>query len=206
MKHGKTHNLKEGHNIFLNINFDSICIEHNGNTFIGYCSNHNKNYCLRCKHFIENNEKIEKELDDEVIKNYEIEMKRNEKIIKEIESMFDDYKKILNDLENNFKTFKDNINKKINFMNEIIEFYKKKKIESDINYQMKANIINNYFDLTEIKQIIQNSLNNQKKKINKLKIFLQNNEIDFKNQEKKINELLIYYFIFIEKFFKQQKI
>ena len=48
LKHGETHNLKEGHKIFLNKNFDSICIEHNGNTFIGYCSNHNKNYCLKC--------------------------------------------------------------------------------------------------------------------------------------------------------------
>ena len=37
-KHGETHNLKEGHKIFLSKNIDSICTEHNGNTVIGYCN------------------------------------------------------------------------------------------------------------------------------------------------------------------------
>ena len=43
--HGEKHNLKEGHKIFLSKNFDSICTEHNGTSVIGYCANHNKNYC-----------------------------------------------------------------------------------------------------------------------------------------------------------------
>ena len=45
-------------------------------------------------------------------------------------------------------------------MCEIINFYKKKKIESDINYQMKYNIENNNFDLSLIQQNIKNKLNN----------------------------------------------
>ena len=55
--HGETHNLKEGHKIFISKNIDSICTEHNGNTVIGYCKNHNKNYCKVCEHFMENNKK-----------------------------------------------------------------------------------------------------------------------------------------------------
>ena len=77
-------------------------------------------------------------------------MKKNENIIKEIEFIFNNYKKLFKILENNFYEFKDNINKKINFMNEIINFYKKKKIESNINYQMKFNIENNYYVLNLI--------------------------------------------------------
>ena len=37
-------------------------------------------------------------------------------------------------------------------MNEIINYYKIKKIDSDINYQMKSNIEINYFDLNLIKK------------------------------------------------------
>ena len=57
-KHGETHNLKENYKIFPSKNFDSCCTEHNGNTVIGYCKNHNKNYCTRCGCFEENNKKI----------------------------------------------------------------------------------------------------------------------------------------------------
>ena len=49
-KHGKTHNLKENHKIFFSKTFDNNCFEHN-NTVVGYCKNHNKNYCIRCNHF-----------------------------------------------------------------------------------------------------------------------------------------------------------
>ena len=49
-------------------------------------------------------------------------------------------------------------------MNEIIDFYKKKKIENDINYQMKSNIQNNYFNLNQIKDKIQNKLIAQQNK------------------------------------------
>ena len=127
LKHGETHNLKDNHKIFLNKNLDSICTEHDGNTLVGYCFNHNKNYCLKCNHYIENNNNIEEELNDEQINLFENEMKQNENIINEIDLMFKKYKSLFNDLEQNFSTFKNNIVKKINFMNEIINFYKKKK-------------------------------------------------------------------------------
>ena len=58
LKHGETHNLKEGHKIFFSKILDSSCTEHNGNTVVGYCENHNKNYCVRCNHFNENIEKL----------------------------------------------------------------------------------------------------------------------------------------------------
>ena len=67
IKHGETHNLKENHKIFFTKNFDSCCTEHNGNTVIGYCENHNKNYCFRCGCCGENNKKIDEELKDEEI-------------------------------------------------------------------------------------------------------------------------------------------
>ena len=117
-------------------------------------------------------------------------MKKNKNIINEIDLLFEGYKKLFNDLENNFNTFKDNINKKIKFMNEIINFYKKKKIESDINYQMKYNIENNNFDLTLIKQNINNKLIIQTKEINQLIKILklnENNNIINENKEKEIN-------------------
>ena len=90
LNHGKSHNLNDGHNIFLNNNLDSICFEHNGPTVIGYCPNHNKNYCFKCSHFNENNKKIDEELNDEQIKKYENEIIKNENIIKEINDLFND--------------------------------------------------------------------------------------------------------------------
>ena len=77
--------------------------------------------------FEENNRIIDDDLKDEQINYYENEMKKNKNIIKEIELIFNNYKKLFKDLENIIFTFRDNINKKINFMNEIIYFYKKKK-------------------------------------------------------------------------------
>ena len=127
--HGEAHNLKENHKLFLSKNFDSCCIEHNGNTVVGYCKNHNKNYCFRCGCFEENNKKFEDDLKDDKIYYYENKIKENENIIKDIELLFKNYKKLLNDLENNFNNFKENINKRIKFMYEIIDFYKKKKLK-----------------------------------------------------------------------------
>ena len=68
------------------------------------------------------------------------------------------------------------MNKRIEFMNEIINFYKIKKIESDINYQMKANIEENYFDLSQNTQKIFNNLNMQIDKINELDKILKKKE------------------------------
>ena len=90
-KHGETHNLKENHKIFFSKNFDSWCTEHNGNTVVNYCKNHNKNYCFRCDCFEENNRKIEDELDDDKINYYENEMEKNENILDEIELLFNNY-------------------------------------------------------------------------------------------------------------------
>ena len=93
LKHAEMHKLKDEHKIIFNKNYDNNCFEHNGNTFIGYCSNHNKNYCLRCNHFIENNKKIDEELTEEQINYYENEIKKNEEIIKDIAKIFNNYKK-----------------------------------------------------------------------------------------------------------------
>ena len=102
LKHGEIHNLKEKHEVFLNKNLNSICFEHNGKSIVGYCSKHNKNYCLDCNHFKENNQKIDEKLNNEEIKKYENEIKKNEEIIKEISLLFDNYMKIIKELENNF--------------------------------------------------------------------------------------------------------
>ena len=177
VEHGKLHKLNIGHEIFLNKNFDSICFEHNGPTVIGYCPNHNKNYCLKCSHYKENNKKVDEELNDEEIKIYEKEIIKNENIIKEINNLFQDYKNTFKEFEYNFSLYKDNIKKKIEFFNEIINFYKKKKKENDTNYQMKANIENNSFDLTQIKQNIQNKFIEQIKEMKEMiKLFKQKEE------------------------------
>ena len=66
--------------------------------------------------------------------------------------------------------------KKINFMNEIINDYKNKIKQSAVNYQMKANIQVNHFDLTEIKQKINNKISEQNKEINELIKLLKRRE------------------------------
>ena len=168
LDHGKTHSINKGHNIFLNKNFENNCFEHNGINVVGYCAIHNKNYCVRCSDFDENNRIVDVELSDEQINDYEIQMKQNKKLLKDMEVLFIENKKIFENLEKNFNLFKDNINKKINFINEIINFYKIKKNESAINYQMKANIENNFFNLEQTKEIITYNLNIEQSEMNKL--------------------------------------
>ena len=139
--------------------------------------------------FWRNKKKLDVELKDEEINYYENEIKKNENIINEIELIFNNYKKLFKDLENNFNTFKDNVNKKIKFMYEIINFYKKKKIESNINYQMKYNIENNNFDLSLIKQNIKNKLNIQTKEIKEIITILKMNENKNIINKKQENEI-----------------
>ena len=188
LNHGLIHNnLNENHSIFNNNKIDSICFEHNGNSLVGYCLNDNKNYCLKCEHYYENNKKIDDELNDEQIKKYENEMKKNEKIIEEIELIFYNYKKKISEFENNFSLFKENMKKKIEFIKEIINFYKIKKSKFDTNYQMKSNIENNYFDLTNTNQKIKNYLNIHFQQINELILLFKTNE---ENEIKKeLNEI-----------------
>ena len=167
--HGqKYHNIKNGHNIFFNISYDNICFEHNGSTIVGYCANHNKNYCIKCNHFVENNKKIEQELNEEQIKKYENEINDNKKIIDKIETLFKNYKNIFKELESNYVLFKQNINKKNEFMKEVINIYKTKKSETSLNYQMKANIEINRFDLSQTNKNICTKINAQIKEINDL--------------------------------------
>ena len=45
-KHAEIHSNKENHNIYCIKKFDSICIEYKGTSLVGFCSNHNKNYCF----------------------------------------------------------------------------------------------------------------------------------------------------------------
>ena len=56
-------------------------------------------------------------------------MKKFKEINKELELLFNEYKKMFKEVENNFSMFIDNNNKKINFMIEIINFYKGKKMK-----------------------------------------------------------------------------
>ena len=136
LNHGKSHNISDGHNVFLNNNLDSICFEHNGTTLVGYCANHNKNYCIRCNHYNENNKKIDEEFEQEQIKFFKEQMIKNEEILKKLEILFEDYFKNIQKLKENFAFFKENIIKKISFMNEIINFYLIKTKENNINFQM----------------------------------------------------------------------
>ena len=168
MNDGENHKMKEKHKIILNNKFDSLCSEHEGNSLIGYCEKHNKNYCFYCSHFKENNNKNFDDFNENEIKNFENQMKINEKEIKNLVFMFNNAKKNFKEFENNFFVFKDNFLKKIKFMNEIIQFYKKKKHENNINFQMVANIKNNIFNLNIIKQSILNKINNFIKEINEI--------------------------------------
>ena len=105
--HGEKHNLKEKHNVIkIEKNLNSICFEHNKNKIVGYCSNHNKNYCKFCKHYKEIKKNTNFILKDEVIKKYENEIEKNEKIIKDINLLFYNYKKLIKELENNFDIYK----------------------------------------------------------------------------------------------------
>ena len=178
--HREFHKLKENHQVFfLNNNLDSICFEHNGKSCLGYCSVHNKNYCKLCFHYDENNKKIEEDLNEEQIKKYEIEINENKNVLDKIEILFNNYKEMFKKLEENFSLYKENTNKKINFMNEMLKIYKRKKNENDINYQMKANIENNHFNLSKFYQILKNNLDIQLIKINELINLFRKNETKF---------------------------
>ena len=175
--HGKNiHKLKDGHNIYFNDCFDNICFEHNGTSIIGYCQKHNKNYCKRCECYSENNNSIDDELNMQQIEKYEKEILNNQKILNEIDDLFKNYKKTFNELENTYALYKQNMTKKINFMNEIVNDYKNKIKNSALNYQMKANIQVNHFDLTEMKQKINNKISEQNKEINELIKLLKRRE------------------------------
>ena len=56
----------------------------------------------------------------------------------------------------------------------MINFYKFKKFESDINYQMSENIENNYFDLIIIKEKIQINFEQQLKKFKRIYDIVKN--------------------------------
>ena len=182
--HGKNiHINTNDHNIFFNNNYDNICFEHDGNTLVGYCAYHNKNYCIKCNHFEENNKKIEYEFNKEQIKKYENEINNNKKFIDEIDSLFKNYKNLFKELESNYEIFKQNMSKRNEFMKEIINIYKKKKSESSVNYQMKANIEINHFDLSQNNKNINisNKINSQIKEIKDIlkffKIEKENNKL-----------------------------
>ncbi len=160
--HGKNvHVMKDGHKIYFNDSYDNICFEHNGNTLLGYCQKDNKNYCLKCNHFAENNKHIEEEFTDEQIKKYESEYDKNKQMINEIENLFKNYQKVFKEFENNFTIFKKNIYKKNEILKELINVYKKKQSECSLNYQIKANVEINHFDFSQNKQIIGTQVNAQ---------------------------------------------
>ena len=176
--HGKkVHDMKDGHKIYFNDSYDNICFEHNGNTLVGYCANDNKNYCLRCDHYEENNNKIDEELTKEQINKYEKEYDNNKKMIGEIDKLLKNFKNAFKDLESNYILFRQNIFKKNEFIKELINIYKKNQSESTLNYQMKANIEINHFDLTQKMQNINSKFNAQIREINEIiKIFKSKEE------------------------------
>ena len=176
-EHGKVHNLQENHKIFSIKKIDSICTQHN-NTIIGYCFNHNKNYCKFCEHCEENNKKIDDQLNKDQIQKYQNQIKNNEDILKQIDILYNNYKQIFEDFQNNYKLFKENMNKVIEFNKEIINFYIKKINNNEFNYQMRANIENNSFDLSKIKEKIQQKINTQIKETNEM-LMIFKNKIDF---------------------------
>ena len=177
LNHGnKIHNLKDGHKIYFNDCFDNICFQHNGTSLIGYCQNHNKNYCKRCDCFDENNNTVDEVLNVQQIEKYENEIANNQKILKDIDDLFKNYKKTFIELENTYALYKQNMTKKINFMKEIVSDYKNKIKKSELNYQMKANIQVNNFDLIEIKQKINKKISDQIKEINELIKLLKRKE------------------------------
>ena len=178
LKHKNIHILEENHENFFIKNFDNICIEHNENNIVGYCCNHNKNYCFECNHFNENNQKTNFIIEDIDIKKYEEEIKKNEEIINQMGLIIYRYTKLVNELEKNFLFYKEIINKKIKFMKEIINFYKIKKLEKKLNYQMRFNIENNHFNLTQIHTFIKYNFNVQEKEINKLIKYFKLKEIN----------------------------
>ncbi len=163
--HGKIHKLKDGHNIYFHDCFDNICFQHNGTSVIGFCREDNKNYCKRCECFGENKKNVDEELNVKQIEKYEKEIENNKKILKEIDDLFKNYKKTFNELENTYALYKQNMTKKINFMNELVNDYKDKLKESALNFQMKANIEINHFDLTGIKPIINSKISEQNEEI-----------------------------------------
>ena len=68
--------------------------------------------------------------------------------------------------------------KVIEFNKEIINFYIKKINNNEFNYQMRANIENNSFDLSKIKEKIQQKINTQIKETNEM-LMIFKNKIDF---------------------------
>jgi hypothetical protein len=178
INHGKkVHLLNDGHKIIFNDSYDNICFEHNGNTLVGYCAKDNKNYCLKCNHFAENNKKIDEEFTYEQIKKYENEYKQNKRMINEMKKLFNDYKKFFKEFEDNYYLFRQNMYKRNEFLNELINVYKTKQKECSLNFQMKANIKINHFDLTEKKQIINAKINAQINEFKELiKIFKSKEE------------------------------
>jgi len=87
IEHGDLHGLNSNHKTFIiNENFDNICYEHKGNSVIGYCINHNKNYCMSCCHFAENNKKVDEEMPDNEINKFENEMNKNKTILEQMEN------------------------------------------------------------------------------------------------------------------------
>ena len=58
--------------------------------------------------------------------------------------------------------------KRNEFLNELINVYNTKQKEYSLNYQIKANIEINHFDLTQKKQIINSKINAQINEFNEL--------------------------------------
>ena len=177
------HESKNKNHKLINIEMiDNNCFEHENNSCIGYCFNHNKNFCKDCSHYKEIDINLFEELNENEINNYQKNILNNENDINELNSSFEQLKKVFEKFENNFILFKQNVEKRILFIKQIIKFYKFKKIENKINFQMIENIKCNIFKIKNLKLIIQNQIQSQIQNFYEINSLLNKNEETLENK------------------------
>ena len=139
------HIEKNSNHLCLNLNkYDSRCKIHNKD-LIGYCDEHQMNYCDYCP---KNNHEFNRNklIYDEEVNNYENIIKNYEnKIIdnnKELDSFIKKIEEILTIIKNQIKATQTNQLIKIYFQKELIETYKYMKNQKNLNYQIIENVRN----------------------------------------------------------------
>ena len=160
---------------------DNFCFEHEKN-LIGFCLNHNKNFCKECSHFKENEIKFFSDFNENEINDCLKNILNNENDINELNSIFIQLKKSFENFEKNFLLFKKNVENRIFFIKKIIDFFKFKKNENKINFQMIENIKCNNFKIKNLKSIIQNQIQSQIQNFNEIYSLFNKNEENLENK------------------------
>ena len=139
------HRKKNNNHLCININkYDSKCKIHNKD-LIGYCNEHNMNYCEYCpknKHNFNRNELIyQEEMNNylNIINNYENEINNNNQELNLFVKRLEELLKIIKNL---IKTSNINQSIEINFQKELIMTYKQMKNQKNLNYQIIENVKN----------------------------------------------------------------